>query len=87
MIVSVEVVLPLIVAWPSETDSPAGLDAVNVTVEPNPLRMLRLIVDVLLAPVLAERLDGLAKRLKSWKVKETVAEWVRLPLAPFIASV
>ena len=47
MIVSVEVALPLIVAWPSETDNPAGLDAVNVTVEPNPLRMFRLIVDVL----------------------------------------
>jgi len=37
--------------------------------------------------VLAERLDGLAKRLKSWKVKATVAEWVRLPLALFIVSV
>jgi len=36
--------------------------------------------------VLAERLDGLAERLKSWKVNETVAEWVRLPLAPFIVS-
>jgi len=35
----------------------------------------------------AEMLDGLAKRLKSWKVKATVAEWVMLPLAPLIVSV
>jgi hypothetical protein len=86
VIVRVEVVLPLIVAWPSETDNPAGLEAVNVTVEANPLRRLRLIVEVPWAPVLVERLDGLAKRLKSWKVNVIVVEWIRFPLAPVIVS-
>jgi len=46
VIVRVEVVLPLIDVGPSETDKPVGLEAVNATVEANPLRRLRLIVEV-----------------------------------------
>jgi hypothetical protein len=36
--------------------------------------------------MLVERLDGLAKRLKSWKVNAIVVEWIRFPLAPVIVS-
>ena len=87
MIVKVEVPDPLMDAVLSEDVTPVGLETPSVTVEPNPFRRLRLIVEVPCAPVLSERLEGLADRLKSRKVNVAEAVWVRLPLAPVIVSV
>jgi len=71
----------------SEDVTPVGLETPSVTVEPNPFRRLRLIVEVPCAPVLRERLDGFADRRKSRKVNVAEAAWVRLPLVPVIVSV
>src|SRR2546422_8632991 len=68
------------VAVPSETVTPVGLRTLNLTVDPNPFRRFRLIVEVPCPPVLIERLEGFADRLKSWKVNVAVAVWVKLPL-------
>jgi len=72
---------------PSEAVTPLGLETVSVTVEPNPFRRLRLMVEVPCAPVLSERLEGFADKLKSRKVNVAEAVWVRLPLVPVIVSV
>ena len=72
LIVKVDVPVPLIVILVSEAPTPAGVARVNATVEPNPFRSLRLIVEVPVAPTLIERLDGVAERLKSSKLNETV---------------
>lgn len=56
----------------SEEVSPIGLEALNVTVDPNPSRRLRLTVDVAWAPALIERLEGLAEMLKSWNTNVAV---------------
>jgi hypothetical protein len=71
----------------SEAITPVGLETLNATVELNPLRRLRLIVEVPCPPVLTERLLGFAARLKSRKMNVADAEWVKLPLAPVIVSV
>jgi hypothetical protein len=71
----------------SEDVTPVGLETPSVTVEPNPFRRLRLIVELPCAPVLSERLEGFADRLKSRKVNVAEAAWVRLPLVPVIVSV
>jgi hypothetical protein len=68
------------VAVPSETVTPVGLRTLNLTVDPNPFRRFRLIVEIPCPPVLIERLEGFADRLKSWKVNVAVAVWVKLPL-------
>src|SRR3989442_10971478 len=68
------------VAVPSETVTPVGLRTLNLTVDPNPFRRFRLIVEVPCPPVLIERLEGFADRLKSWKVNVAVAVWGKLPL-------
>lgn len=44
--VRVEVAVPVMLALLSETDKPVGLEVVSVTVDANPLRMLRPIVVV-----------------------------------------
>ena len=71
----------------SEAVTPVGLVTLSATVEPNPFRRLRLIVEVPRAPVLSEKLEGFADRLKLWKVNVAEAVWVRLPLAPVTVSV
>jgi hypothetical protein len=49
----------------SDAATPVGLATAKVTVELNPFRRLRLIVEVPCPPVLIEKLDGFADRLKS----------------------
>ena len=71
----------------SEDVTPVGLETPSVTVEPNPFRRLRPIAEVPCAPVLRERLEGFADRLKSRKVNVAEAAWVKLPLVPVIVSV
>jgi len=71
----------------SEAVTPVGLVTLSATVDPNPFRRLRLIVEVPCAPVLSERLEGFADRLKPWKVNVVEAVWVKLPLAPVTVSV
>ena len=73
LIIRVEVPDPIRVAVLSEAVTPAGLETLNATVEPNPFRRLRLIVDVPCPPVLIERLKGFADKIKSRKVKVVVA--------------
>ena len=75
------------VAELSETVTPVGLATLNATVDPNPFRRFRLIVEVPCPPVLIERLDGFADRLKSRNVNVVVAVWVKLPLVPVTVSV
>lgn len=70
-----------------ETVTPVGLATLNATVDPNPFRRFRLIVEVPCPPVLIERLDGFAERLKSRNVNVVVAVWVELPLVPVTVSV
>jgi hypothetical protein len=70
----VELVLPVMLVLLSETDSPDGLVTLNVTVDAKPLRELRLMLEDPCAPVLSERLDGLAERLKSSKLSVMVVE-------------
>jgi hypothetical protein len=77
---------PLIANVLSAAVIPVGLKTFNATVDPNPFRGLRLIVEVPCAPLLIERLDGLAERLKSWKLKIEVAERTSDPLIPVIVS-
>ena len=67
--------------------TPVGLETLNATIDPNPLRRFRLIVEVPCPPVLMERLEGFADRLKSWKVNVAVAVWVKLPLMPVTVKV
>jgi hypothetical protein len=83
----VDVPEPLIVDVLSEPDSPVGLERLNVTVELNPFRRLRLIVEVPCPPLLTDRLVGLADKLKSRKLKVVVAEWVSDPLVPVMVRV
>ena len=86
-IVKVEVPDPLMVVVLSETATPVGLTTLNATVDPNPFRRFRLIVEVPCPPVLIDRLDGFAERLKSRNVNVVVAVWVKLPLVPVTVSV
>jgi len=71
---------------PSVAIIPVGLETLSATIDPNPFRRFRLMAEVLCAPVLIERLGGLAERLKSWKLKITVVECTNDPLAPVIVS-
>ncbi len=71
----------------SETATPVGLETLNTTAEPNPFRRLRLIVEVPCPPVLSEKLEGFADRLKSRNVNVAEAVWLRLPLVPMIVRV
>jgi hypothetical protein len=71
----------------SDAATPVGLATANVTVELNPFRRLRLIVEDPCAPVLIDRLDGFADKPKSWKLNVEDAEWVKLPVVPVIVSV
>ncbi len=87
LIVAVEIPDPLIDVVLSEAVTPVGLVTLSATVEPNPFRRLRLIVEDPCPPVLSERLEGFADRLKPWKVNVAEAVWVRLPLAPVTVSV
>ncbi len=86
LIVKVEDPVPLIVKVLSEAVISVGLETLNATVVPNPFRSLRLITEVLCAPVLIDRLGGLAERLKSRKLKIVVAERTIDPLVPVIVS-
>jgi hypothetical protein len=67
VIVTVEVPEPLILEAPSVAVTPVGLVMLNETLELNPFRRFKLMVAVPWAPVLVERLDGFAERLKSSK--------------------
>src|SRR5439155_24964995 len=71
----------------SETVTPVGLAALNATVDPNPFRRFRLMVEVACRPVLIGRLDGFVERLRSRNVNVVVAVWVKLPLVPVTVSV
>lgn len=82
----VEVPEPLMVEELSEPESPVGLERLNVTVELNPFKRLRLIVEDPCPPVLRERLDGFVERLKSRNLKVVVDEWVRDPLTPVMVT-
>jgi hypothetical protein len=72
---------------PSEVATPVGLMTLSATVEPNPFRRFRLIVEVACPPALMERLEGFAERVKSWNVNVVVAAWVKLPLVPVTVNV
>ena len=72
LIVSVEVPDPVMLDVLSIAVTPVGLDTVNATVDPNPFRRLRLMVEVPWDPVLIETLVGLAVRVKSRNVKAAV---------------
>lgn len=56
---------PLMLEVSSDAVIPDGVVRVSETVDPNPLRRLRLIVEVAWDPVLRDRLDGFADKLKS----------------------
>src|SRR5438309_9678987 len=75
-IAKVEVPDPLRVVVLSETVTPVGPVTLNATVDPNPLRRFRLIVEVPRTPVLYERLAALADRLKSLNVNAVIAVWL-----------
>jgi len=72
MIVRVEVPEPVKLAAVSEAVTPVGLETLNATVEANPFRRLRLMVEVPCDPLSTERLDGMAERVKSRNVKIAV---------------
>ncbi len=84
LIVRVEDPEPFIVEMLSEAVIPVGLETLNATVDPNPFWGLRLTIEVPCVPVLIARLEGLADRLKSWKLKMEVAECTSDPLVPVI---
>ena len=87
LIVKVEVPDPLMVVVPAETVTPVGLEMLSATVDPNPFTRFRLMLEVPCPPVFRDRLDGLAVRLKSWKLNVADAAWFKFPLVPEILSV
>jgi len=61
--------------------------AVRATTPLKPWRAVTVIVEVPEAPARTVTAVGLAAIVKSWIVKVTVAEWVRLPLVPVTVTV
>lgn len=70
-----------------EAETPVGDDADMATVPAKPLRLARLMVEVLVEPALKVTRVGLAVNEKSLKVIETVAVWVSEPLVPVMVTV
>ncbi len=60
---------------------------VRLTTPLNPWRAVTVIAEVAAVPAFTVTLVGLAAIVKSWTVKATVAERVRLPLVPVTVTV